>query len=739
MLVIFALLMVGATAAYAQITLAQNGQSAYVIVRPTDAIPSEQRAAAELQRFIGEVTGAMLPIVVDRQPLPERAIVLGKVTGLPFAVNMDDLGQEGVVMRTQGERIYIVGGRPRGTLYGVYQFLEDYLGCRWYAPAVSNIPTRLSITLPEINRTVQPAFAYREPYYVHAQNGDWAARNRANSANAALLAEHGGKIVYPPNYFGHGAHSLLPPAQYFDAHPEYYALYHGARVQHDMCYTNPEIVPIAIAAARKTLKEHPEANIISVSQMDGEFICECPNCQAMMGREGSYSGPVLHFVNQVASAIAEEFPHVLVDTLAYQHTMQPPKTLKPEPNVVVRVCSLHACYSHPKTECPVNEPFLKALTSWCNITRHVYVWDYVTNFQHYHMPYPDLRIEAENIRLYQQLGVQGCFMQGSYASRGQGGEFAELRAYLLAKLLWDPSLDPDTLINDFLQGYYGAAAGPIRQYIDLLHDQVARTNYHQIFGKENYTFVTPEWLDQAQALFAQARARVSNADPALQQRVEVAEASMLYARLFAAMGSDEQLMAAAARLTDIAARADIHYRSEVDPLFIEFPKQYRPAKYRGLPDGRFVLGAQDLGQAKSRAVYANGWWSEIITNDPARPGTPVLHVPNINNEWSLGWGTPRPVFTPGQKYAFYITIKVMKTSDTGNAFSAGVYNGSANQHVIDRTWSASDVPNDTWQRIKVGEFTATADLYHFWSAPTNNAAHVPALYVEKYEIEPVKE
>jgi hypothetical protein len=737
-LLLLALLVVGV--AQAQITLTQNGQSAYVIVRPADAIPSEQRAAAELQGFIGEVTGAMLPIVDDRQPLPERALVLGKVAGLPFAVNVDDLGQEGFVMRTQGERVYIIGGRPRGTLYGVYQFLEDYLGCRWYAPAVSNIPTQLTITLPAINRTVTPAFAYREPYYTHAQNGDWAARNRANSRNAALLAEHGGKIVYPQDYFGHSAHTMLPPAQYFAAHPEYYALYHGERAQHDLCYTNPAIVPIAIAAVRKTLKEHPETDIISVSQMDGEFICECPNCQAMMAREGSYSGPVLHFVNQVARAIAEEFPHVLVDTLAYLHTMQPPKMLKPEPNVVVRVCSMRACYSHPKTACPVNEPFLKALTGWCNIAPHVYVWDYVTNFQHYHMPFPDLRIQAENIRLYQQLGVQGCFMQGSYALRGQGGEFAELRAYLLAKLLWDPSLDPDAVINDFLQGYYGAAAGPIRQYIDLINDQVdaEHMNYHNVFGSDDASFLTQEILDKADALFVKAKELVKDKDAALKLRVEVAEVPILYARLFNVIGSEEQLRKTAARMVDVAERGELYYRTETTADLISVGRKYRPAAYLGDADGSYRLGAYDFHLARPRHFDESHWWVEIA-DDPSEPGKTVVHVPNINNEWSIQWQTKPSMFKAGTRYTFYIVARVDKLDDTGVAFTAGVYSGTTSTSLLDRTVTAAEMPNNTWQRIKIGEIDPSGHSLYFWSAPANNAEHVPSIFVDKFEIIPIAE
>jgi hypothetical protein len=739
-----ATLAIAAGIAHAQIELTRNSRSAYVIVRPADAIPAEVRAANELQRFIGEVSGVTLPIIDDRQPLPERAIVLGKIKGLPIAVNMVKLGKEGFVIRTKGKRIYIVGGRPRGTLYGVYQFLEDYLGCRWYSESVSKIPAQLSITLPAIDRTVVPVFEYREVYTRQSQNPEWAVRNRSNGTVPDFREEHGGKVKFPPNYFAHSSMMMVPQDKFYDTHPEYYALRGGVRMKDagnaHLCYTNPDIVPIAIQSVRQILKEHPDTSVVSVSQMDGNFTCECPNCQAMAEREGSFSGPVLHFVNQVAEAIGKEFPNVWVETLAYAYSYDPPKNIKPAPNVLIRLCNIHSCYSHPKATCPVNEPTMQALTGWLKNAKHVYIWDYVTNFQHYHLPFPDLLVEAENIRLYEKLGVNGVFMQSSYAGRGAAGEFAELRCYLLAKLLWDPTLDVDTVINDFLQGYCGKAAPPIRQYIDLLHQHVspAGMNYHLVYNSDEAAFITPELLEKADALFAQAHALVQDADPGLKLRVEVAEVPVLYARLFAVIGSEEDLMKAAARMADIGERGNLQHRSETDTNFVDFAKSYRPSRYQSLPDGSFHLGAQDLHLARPRHFNSEAWWVEI-TDDPAQPGKTVLHVPNTNHEWSIQWHPTRMVFKPNVKYALYIVAKVSKQSDTGPAFSAGLYNGSTNKSMIDRLVTAAEMPNGEWQRVKLGEFTATTESYYFWSAPTNNAEHVPDIYVDKFEIVPIAE
>ena len=123
--------------------MAENGQSAYRIVVADDASPSTKHGAEELQKFLKEITGVKLPIISDRQPPGPKEIILGDnahLRTLGLTIDVPRLGNEGYVIRTVGDRLVIAGGQLRGNMYGVYGFLEDHLGCRWFAPGVSRIP-----------------------------------------------------------------------------------------------------------------------------------------------------------------------------------------------------------------------------------------------------------------------------------------------------------------------------------------------------------------------------------------------------------------------------------------------------------------------------------------------------------------------------------------------------------------------------------------------------------------------
>ena len=257
---------------------AANGASDYIVlVDEATASPSEIYAASEFVSFAGQVTGATLPLMTTCTQRPRygaylnpKFVVIGKngfTAELGLDEEIDAVGDEGFILRSVGDTLVIAGGRQRGTLYGVYTFLEDYLGCRWYTPQVSSIPRRSDVALPELNVTKTPAFRIREAFNMENFDGDWAARNKANASNHRLMAHHGGAI----RYLGvHSFNRLVPPDEYFDEHPEYFSEISGVRVKErsQLCLTNPEVFEVALQNLRKSILEHPECSIFSVSQND---------------------------------------------------------------------------------------------------------------------------------------------------------------------------------------------------------------------------------------------------------------------------------------------------------------------------------------------------------------------------------------------------------------------------------------------------------------------------------------
>jgi len=523
----------GATTA-AALVLAENGTSAYRIVLPTDPSPSTQHAAEELQTFLAEITGAKLPVVSDAEPPAGQEILLGnnaRLAKLGVKIDFAALGKEGYVIRTVGGRLVIAGGEPRGTLYGVYGLLEDHLGCRWFAPGVSRIPKQGRLVLPALDETKVPVLEYREPFTYDCFDGDWCARNRVNSHAARLEAKHGGKITFGRGFFCHTFNRLVPPDKYFDAHPEYFSLVKGKRLKErsQLCCTNEDVVRLCTEGVLEAMRQDPEGFVFSVSQNDWHNYCECERCQALAEREGTQMAPVLHLVNRVADAVGRQFPDKAVETLAYQWTRKAPKTMRPRPNVIVRLCSIECCFAHPLESCTseVNRKFCEDAAAWAKVCDRLWVWDYVTDFRHYLLPFPNQRVRRANIRFFIRHNVKGIFEQDTYNT--PDSELAALGGYLTAKFLWNPDYDEQTAIDEFLAGYYEKAAGPVQKYLDLLHDRVENEDLHvNIWAGPQSPHLTDELLVEADKLWQEAERLVAG-KPEVLDRVRRSRMSVDYA------------------------------------------------------------------------------------------------------------------------------------------------------------------------------------------------------------------
>ena len=312
---------VAGAAPASELVLAENGKSAYQIVLAENASLSTKHGAEELQMFLEQMTGAKLPIISDRQPQGAKEILLGDnahLRNLGLEIDFAALGQEGYIIRTVGDHLVIAGGKLRGNIYGVYGFLEDHLGCRWFAPGVSRIPKSARLAIGPIDDRQVPVLEYRDLGLRDClEDGDWCARNRLNSSLSRLEPKHGGRVMFGGGYFVHSFERLVPVEKYFDEHPEYFSLVKGKRLKEksQLCCTNPDVIRICTEVIRKAMREQSHATVFSVSQNDWDNHCECPKCQEMAKQENSQIGPVLHLVNRVTEAVEQEFPDNLVETL----------------------------------------------------------------------------------------------------------------------------------------------------------------------------------------------------------------------------------------------------------------------------------------------------------------------------------------------------------------------------------------------------------------------------------------
>ncbi len=317
-------------------TIAQNGESRAVIVVAENATQAERHAADELRRFLGEVTGAKFEVVQTADGGTNAVFVGPDAAGLRIPdFSTDGLGSDGILMRTVGNDLVLAGGRPRGTLYAVYTFLEDEVGCRWWAPGESTIPHKPTLTVSPLEVRHVPRIEYREPYWgVHLADGDWCVRNKVNGGRAQTDAQRGGSITESGSV--HSFYVDIPPDQYFDDHPEWFSQINGERTSSNaqLCMTNEGLIQEYSRILKERIRNRPEINSVWVSQNDWGGWCECADCSEINDREGTPAGALIHFVNAIAEEIEKERPDVAINTLAYDWSQPPPKNIIPRSNVV---------------------------------------------------------------------------------------------------------------------------------------------------------------------------------------------------------------------------------------------------------------------------------------------------------------------------------------------------------------------------------------------------------------------
>jgi len=515
------------------LTLARGETTPYTIVLPAEPDALEELAATELRDTVRQMCGAEMPITREGDsPARSHRVLIGNVGELDRLLpdlESASLGDQGFALRTRGRCLVVVGGSPLATLYGVYTLLEEHLGCVWCSSSVTYVPRVRTVQVPPLNEICRPAFRWREVYYHDAMDPTLTRRLRLNG-NAS---ETGGGRVTNERHAGwnlwvHTFYALVPPDRYANDHPEYFSLVGGQRrADLQLCLTNPDVLRITIESLRRRMADDPETLYWSVSQNDTGGPCECPQCEAIDEREGTHMGSLLEFVNQIARA----FPEKQISTLAYQYTRKPPKTLRPEPNVAIMLCSIECNRSLPIADDPSSASFRDDIVRWSELSDNLQVWDYVVQFSNLVSPFPNLHVLQPDMRFFRNHHVTAMFSQGN---RECCGELAELRTYLLAHLQWDPDRDTAALTERFLRAYYGAAAEPIGQYISEMHDALRASGAGLgIFGspKEHAGgYLSPERLDRYHRLFDEAE-RLAASNTELIGRVRAAHMPLQYAML----------------------------------------------------------------------------------------------------------------------------------------------------------------------------------------------------------------
>lgn len=621
--------------------LFKDGKSSYTIVIDADAPASEQYAARELQTWILKVSGVKIPIggLSDGEPgkrliVGYNSIIRDLMQGAPGPEERND----SFTWCSRGGDLLFWGGSRRGTLYGVYSFLEEGLGCRWYSSKVSVAPERNEWSFCRLYHHEEPAFLIRDNCVRDVLNhADFSARMRINAIPLPDTVNGGLIPGTSEGYWAvHAMSRYITPEEHFEEHPEYFSLVDGKRIgekgAYQLCLSNPEVLEICIERLKKAMRDNPDRLVYSMEQLDNSNPCQCGECQALVRKYGGESGIMLWFVNQVADAVKEEFPDKYVGTFAYKYTRRPPVGIVPRDNVVVRLCSIECCLLHEYDACEQNASFLEDLRAWSEIAPHLFIWDYVTDFNLYCLPVANFRTIQPHILDFRDNNAIGILEQGDYQTTS--AEFKELRTYLLSKLMWNPDADVDYLIRDFTDGYYGAAGPYIREYIEYADGYLRRQGMHtDCYATVYHDMYTSEFVREGRRIFAQAKQAVSS-QPEYLEHVETAELPLCFLQM--AHSPFEGFETGADSLfNEIIRRDEVHMLNEWDSFPISMYRDYMDRVSRNMKDAPVMpaVEAEISGNGISYTRYEGDFLStEAMLRNGVVTGKGVMPAIEVESD-----------------------------------------------------------------------------------------------------------
>jgi hypothetical protein len=477
--------------------LIRSGAAYASLVIPAGAGAAEKYAAVDLQKVLYDITGVALPIATDETEIPGNRVLIGNTRftgGVVPDAERSGLGKEEYIVRLNGRDMALVGGGPYGTVYAAAE-LYDILGARWYMPGELGecLPELSEIAFQGLNVRRAPSFQMR---WV-GNDLQWNMRQRQNHVG---INDMSSAFSVEPGIY-HTQRRFMPD-EYFETHPEYFALVNGERstnvTSRKLCNGNSEVAQVLAQNMAVYLRESSGVDLISLSPTDGQLWCECGLCTALdepgVPSDQRYSRRQMVLYNRVATELEKEFPDQKILVGAYNVYTWPPE----DPEVTARsnlaVIVTHYepyCLAHPTADpyCTANQRYLELLSRWREQVSDAYIYEYYLKGNWMGLPWPIVHTIREDIPLLHGIGVKGMYSQ--YSSDYLWGDF--LDQYVAARLLWNHTEDVDAILNEFYPKFYGSAAPAMRKYHELLEAQMAASSAcFDGDAPKNWSYVFPE-------------------------------------------------------------------------------------------------------------------------------------------------------------------------------------------------------------------------------------------------------
>ena len=472
----------------AGVTLVSQGNPTAQIVISKTASDQIKNAANILSQYIELATGAKIPILTEDKLAQYHKGFAVHVGQTEFSLRQNilpkGLDDDGFVIVSKGQSIIILGSSDYGTEFGVYDFLEQYVGVRWLMPGINgtDIPEINTIEIPELTRSDAPVFFSRQASgFRGEQQGEWTKFNRMH-----------GRVN-----FHHNLNSLFPRETYAENHPEFYPMKKGKSryspkdnndYQWQPCFTAPGIIDEAVKNIIQYFNEHPLEKSYSLGINDSGFFCECPGCLSKISGKRNlindidYSDLYYDWCNTVVEGVVKVHPDKWFGCLAYHNVASAPVKVKLHPRLIPYLTQDRMMWIDED----MGSRGKAATEAWAKASPTIGWYDYI-----YGSPYCIPRIYFHHMQKYLQYaksqGVKALYAE-SYPNWGEGP-----KSYVTLRLWWNPDQDVDKMLQEWYVRCVGEDAAPyLEKYYEIWERFWTKdilTSMWFVKGREN-----AEWL-----------------------------------------------------------------------------------------------------------------------------------------------------------------------------------------------------------------------------------------------------
>ena len=631
--------------------------SVHVVVSPA-ASPSEHYAASEFKKYWRMCTGH--EPADGPSPMGGNTVWIGR-DGVPAKLlrefGLDGLGPDGLHIKSVGADLLIVGGQQRGTMYGVYEFFQRYMGVRWLAPDCTHVPPA-PLSLPHIDFRYVPVFEWRTiSYRAFLQNPWFAAVHRLNGQHPQIPEEMGGHIAFA-NGFGHTFHSFVSPDEYGETHPEYFLMNaDGSPHPQTPNFTHPGAVEIAAGIIKEHFRKNPASNGYGFALHDGPQRDYSPETMNLnQGFTDLYWGsPTLSiteewitFVNNVTAEVRREFPDVYIATNGYLNREAPPQGVILDDHLVIMYAPIWSCTLHAYDDdsCWMRKREGQMLKRWAEMCDNVWVYGYNHGMLVSALtPVPMVHKLRRDFPLMKEWGVMGFYDQTRFAL----AECSMQGRYIRAKLEWNANADVDALLDDFYAKWYGSAAKPMRAFYDALENAIEETPMHGHEDRILPEVYTPELMGDLDRQIITAEELADTEREKLHVRAD----RLIYEHLrqYMAVRADEAAGDFAAAARDAQRMLDLRAELHEIHLFFIMPDEGWAAGiwYYGVTDRRdYFQSLADRMSGKTGDLVALLPDTAMFRTDPHDDGRfAEWYKPDLDQ---AGWKpiqTTRPFYVQG--------------------------------------------------------------------------------------------